>query len=386
MELKEAVHSERGWIVEIRRALHKIPEVAFCEEKTSGFVSACLMELGLEVRTGLARWGVVGLLRGGWPGPTVMLRADMDALPIQEDTGLEFASCHQGVMHACGHDGNMAMVLGAAKVLSGLRGHLKGNVKFVFQPAEEGACGAKPMIQEGVMEKPRVQWAVGCHLWPGLPEGTVGVKEGPLMAAMDRFDIRILGKGGHGAMPHLCVDALEVGTQVVGALQRLVSRKMNPLEPSVLTVGSFHSGTAFNVIPEQAELSGTTRTFNREIWESWPQLLEKVIKGVCDSMGANYEFNYTQGCPPLVNDPEVARRVRNCAKSVVGPEKVLEPEPTMGGEDMSYFLEHVPGCYYFLGVGREGGAPVHNPRFDFNEEVLLLGTQLHCKVVMDLLA
>lgn len=386
MDLRELVGSHREWIVDVRRALHRIPEVAFCEEKTSAFLAGRLRELGLEVRTGVARWGVVGLLQGASSGPTVMLRADMDALPIQEETGLEFASTHPGVMHACGHDGNMAMVLGAAKVLSGLRGFLRGNVKFVFQPAEEGACGAKPMIQEGVMEQPHVEWALGCHLWPGLPEGTVGVKAGPLMAAMDRFDVRILGKGGHGAMPHLCVDALEVGTQVVGALQRLVSRQMNPLEPAVVTVGSFHSGTAFNIIPEEASLSGTTRTFDRGIWESWPERLERVIRGVCESMGARYDFSYTRGCPPLVNDPEVAKRVRTCAISVVGPQKVMEPESTMGGEDMSYFLERVPGCYYFLGVGREGGAPVHNPRFDFNEEVLLIGTELHCRAVMDLIA
>jgi len=386
MELRELVRSHGEWIVEIRRALHRIPEVAFCEEKTSAFLAGRLRELGLEVKTGVARWGLVGLLKGASQGPTVMLRADMDALPIQEETGLGFASTHPGVMHACGHDGNMAMVLGAAKVLSVLRGNLKGNVKFVFQPAEEGACGAKPMIQEGVLETPRVDWALGCHLWPGLPEGTVGVKAGPLMAAMDRFDIRILGKGGHGAMPHLCVDALEVGTQVVGALQRIVSRQMNPLQPSVVTVGSFHSGTAFNIIPEEASLSGTTRTFDRGIWESWPERLERVIRGVCQSMGARYDFSYTQGCPPLVNDLQVAQRVRTCAISVVGSQKVLEPEPTMGGEDMSYFLERVPGCYYFLGVGREGGAPVHNPRFDFNEEVLLIGTELHCRAVMDLMA
>jgi amidohydrolase len=386
MELRELVRSHREWIVETRRALHRIPEVAFCEEKTSAFLAGLLQELGLEVTRGVGGWGVVGLLPGASPGPTVMLRADMDGLPIDEETGLEFSSTHPGVMHACGHDANMAMVLGAAKTLVDLRGLLRGNVKLVFQPAEEGASGAKPMIQEGVLEAPRVDWALGCHLWPGLPEGTVGVKAGPLMAAMDRFDIRILGKGGHGAMPHLCVDALEVGTQVVGALQRIVSRQMNPLQPSVVTVGSFHSGTAFNIIPEEASLSGTTRTFDRGIWESWPERLERVIRGVCESMGARYDFSYTQGCPPLVNDLQVAQRVRTCAISVVGSQKVLEPEPTMGGEDMSYFLERVPGCYYFLGVGREGGAPVHNPRFDFNEEVLLIGTELHCKAVMDLMA
>lgn len=386
MDLKDAVRSNREWIVESRRALHRIPEVAFCEEKTSAFVAGCLEELGLEVKRGLARWGVVGLLRGALPGPAVMLRADMDALPIQEDTGLEFRSLHPGVMHACGHDGHMAMVLGAAKVISGLTNLLRGDVKFVFQPAEEEACGAKAMIDDGVMEEPEVKWALGCHLWPGLPEGIVGVKPGALMAAMDRFDIRVMGKGGHGAMPHLCVDALEVATQVVGGLQRIVSRKMNPLHPSVVTVGSFHSGSAFNVIPEEAQLSGTTRTFDREVWESWPQRLECVIKGVCDSMGARYELSYAQGCPPLVNDSELTQRVRSCAALVVGSEKVVEPDPTLGGEDMSYFLARVPGCYYFLGVGREGGVAVHNSKFDFNEDVLLIGTELHCRVVLDLMS
>lgn len=385
MDLKDAVRSNREWIVESRRALHRIPEVAFCEEKTSAFVTGCLTELGLEVKRGLGRWGVVGLLRGALPGPAVMLRADMDALPIQEDTGLEFSSLHPGVMHACGHDGHMAMVLGAAKVLSGLTDLLKGDVKFVFQPAEEEACGAKAMIHDGVMEEPRVKWALGCHLWPGLPEGSVGVRPGPLMAAMDRFDIRVTGKGGHGAMPHLCVDALEVATQVVAGLQRIVSRKMDPLQACVVTVGSFHSGSAFNVIPEEACLSGTTRTFDLEIWKSWPERLECVIKGVCDSMGARYEFKYAQGCPPLVNDPELAQRVHDCAASIVGPQKVVEPDPTMGGEDMSYFLQQVPGCYYFLGVGRERWVPVHNSRFDFNEDVLLIGTELHCRVVLDLM-
>ncbi len=385
MELEEVVVSQRQWIFDVRRALHKIPEVAFCEEKTSGFVAGCLRELGLEVKTGVARWGVVGLLRGSRPGPTVMLRADMDALPIQEDTGLEFASLHPGVMHACGHDGNMAMALGAAKVLSSFTDSLEGNVKFVFQPAEEGASGAKPMIQEGVMDNPKVQWALGCHLWPSLPQGSVGVKAGPLMAAMDRFDIRILGRGGHGAMPHLCVDALEVGSQVVGALQRIVSRQMNPMCPAVVTVGTFHAGTAFNIIPEVAELSGTTRTFDSGVWESWPERIERVVDGVCRAMGAHYEFRYSKGCPPLVNDQEVAKLIGEVAAQVVGKHRVLEPEPTTTGEDMSWYLEEVPGCYFFLGVGQEGCAPLHNPRFQFQEDVMLTGVEILCRGALRLL-
>jgi amidohydrolase len=308
----------------------------------------------------------------------------MDALPITEATGLHFASIHPGAMHACGHDANMASVLGAASVLVEFRDKLEGNVKFVFQPAEEGAAGAKPMIEAGVMENPRVDWAIGCHLWPGIPEGTVGVKAGPLMAAMDRFDIRVLGRGCHGAMPHLGVDALEVGTQVVNALQRVVSRQMNPLQPSVVTVGSFHAGTAFNIIPEVAEMCGTTRTFNRTTWRAWPGILEKVVRGVCESMGAQYELRYTFGCPPTVNDPSISERVRRCAAETVGEERVVEPEPTMGGEDMSYFLERAPGCYFFLGVGREGAAPVHNPAFDFNEDVLTISVEIFCRMAMEM--
>jgi amidohydrolase len=329
--------------------------------------------------------GVVSLLKGGSPGKTLMIRADMDALPVQEETGLPFASEHPGAMHACGHDANMAMALGAAAVLQGIRDCLKGNVKFIFQPAEEGASGAKPMIEAGVMEDPHVDWAIGCHLWPGMPQGSVGVKAGPIMAAMDRFDIKILGRGGHGAMPHLCVDALEVGTQVVNALQRIVSRQMNPLQPSVVTVGSFHAGTAFNVIPETAEMCGTTRTFDRSIWQSWPERMEKVVRGVCESMGARHQFNYTYGCPPTVNDAAMADLVRRCAVDALGEDRVVTPDSTMGGEDMSYFLERAQGCYYFLGVGREGGAPVHNPRFDFDEAVLLTGAEIHCRVALELL-
>jgi amidohydrolase len=376
-------HAER--IIETRRELHRIPETAFTEEKTSAYVAERLRGLGLEVQTGIARYGVVGLMRGSAPGPTLMIRADMDALPITEETGLPFASTHPGAMHACGHDANMASALGAAAVLAGLTEKLRGNVKFVFQPAEEGAAGAKPMIEEGVLEDPKVDWALGCHLWPGIPLGTVGVKAGPVMAAMDRFDIRVIGAGCHGAMPHMGVDALEVGSQVVNALQRIVSRQMNPLQPSVVTVGSFHAGTAFNVIPEVAEMCGTTRTFDRTTWQSWPGILEKIVRGVCQSMGAQYEFRYTPGCPPTVNDPSVSELVRRCAAAVVGAECVLEPEPTMGGEDMSYYLERVKGCYFFAGVGREGGAPVHNPRFDFNEEVLLISVETFCRAAAEML-
>jgi amidohydrolase len=338
----------------------------------------------LDVQTGIAKFGVVGLLRTERPGPTLMIRADMDALPVTEQTGLSFSSTHAGAMHACGHDAHMAMVLGAALVLGKMKESLKGNIKFIFQPAEEGPGGAKPMIEEGVMENPIVDYAVGCHLWPGSPEGTIGVKAGPIMAAMNRFDIRIIGSEGHGAMPHLCVDALEVGTQVVNALQRIVSRHMNPLKPTVISVGAFHAGKAFNIIPGEAELCGTTRTFDLEIWNTWEPRIRKIVQGVCDSMGARFELKFDFGYPPTINDPFMADLVRRCAEEVVGPDKVLEPEPTMGGEDMSYYLQRAKGCFFFLGVGRPGCAPLHNARFDFNEDVLLIGIETYCRIALGL--
>jgi amidohydrolase len=381
----EAVAAFKERVIGIRRDLHRIPETGFNEVKTSAYVAERLNELGLEVLTGIARHGVIGLLRTGKPGPTVMIRADMDALPITEATGLVFASTHPGCMHACGHDAHMAMALGAASVLFQLKSVFRGNVKFVFQPAEEGPGGAEPMIAAGVMENPAVDYVIGCHLWAERPEGYIGVRPGPFMAAMDRFDIQIIGRGGHAAQPHRCVDALEVGTQVVAALQRIVSRHLDPLEPTVLTVGSFHAGTAFNVTPSEAVMSGTTRTFSDAIWKSWEGRIERVVRGVCESMGAGYNLKYTRGYPPTVNDLRMAEIVRRCAIRVVGEDRVVEPEPTLGGEDMSFFLKRAPGCYYCIGVGREGAATLHHPNFDFNEDLMLLGVETHCRVALDLL-
>jgi len=385
MDFTKLVREHKDLITKLRRDLHLIPEPAYTEKKTSAYVADYLGRQGLEVQTGIAQTGVVGLMKLTRPGKTLMIRSDMDALPVTEATGLPFASTHEGAMHACGHDGHMSMVLGAATILNKVKDKLNGNIKFLFQPAEEGPGGAKPMIEAGVMENPHVDFSVGCHVWPAIPEGSIGVKAGYLMAAMDRFDIRIIGKGGHGAMPHLCVDALEVGTQVVNALQRIASRQMNPLSPTVVTVGSFQAGTTFNVIPGEAEMCGTTRTFDRDIWNSWPERVEKIVRGVCGSMGADYELKYTQGYPPLLNDESMAEVVRKCAADVIGEEQVIEPEQTMGGEDMAFYLEKSKGCFFFLGVGREGCALLHNPKFDLNEDVLLTGVETYCRVAFELL-
>jgi len=385
MNFTELLHQHKELIIKLRRDLHMIPEPAYTEKKTSAYVAENLRKQGLEVQTGIAQTGVVGLMKMGGPGKTLMIRSDIDALYVNEATGLSFASTHDGAMHACGHDAHMSMVLGAAIILNKVKDKLNGNIKFLFQPAEEGPGGAKPMIEAGVMENPDVDFSVGCHVWPALPENTIGVKAGSLMAAMDRFDIKIVGSGGHGAMPHLCVDALEVGTQVINALQRIVSRHMNPLTPTVVTVGSFQAGTTFNVIPGEAEMCGTTRTFDRDIWDSWPKRMEQIVSGVCRSMGADYELKYTQGYPPLFNDESMAAVVRKCATDVVGEERVVEPERTMGGEDMAFYLEKSKGCFFFLGVGREGCAPLHNPKFDFNEDVLLTGVETYCRIAFELL-
>ena len=384
--IKELVSKQKDRVIETRRELHQIPEIGFEEVETSSYVAGWLEKEGFKVIKGIAKTGVVGLLRcGDGKGKTLLIRSDIDALPIKEETGLPFQSKHEGKMHACGHDGHMAMVLGAAAVLKELSDELNGTVKFVFQPAEEGPGGAKPMIDEGVMENPKVDYSIGCHLWPPVPEGKVGVKDGPLMAAADRFNLKIMGKGGHGAMPHLCIDPIDTAVQVINSLQRIVSRKMNPLSPTVVTIGSFHSGTSFNIIPDDAHLMGTTRTFDREMWERWPEEIERVVEGICRITGAKYELDYQQGYPPTVNDSWMSDVVREAAAQVVGEKNVIEPEPTMGGEDMAFFLERSRGCYFFLGVGREGFAPIHNPKFNFNEEVLLLGVEIYCRVAKKLL-
>ena len=384
-DIHQLVADQKDLIIQLRRDLHRIPETAYTEKKTSAYVANYLNNLKLEVKTEIARYGVVGLMKTGRPGPTLMIRADMDALPLKENTGLAFASEHEGAMHACGHDAHMAMVLGAATVFNTLKDEISGNIKFLFQPAEEGPGGAEPMIKAGVMESPKVDYSIGCHVWPDIPEGTIGVRPGPFMAAMDRFDIKIKGKGGHGAMPHLSVDALEVGTQVVNALQRIVSRQMDPLEPTVVTIGTFHAGTAFNIIPPEAEMSGTTRTFNPDIWNSWEARIAKVVRGVCDSMGCDFELKFSKGYPVTINDASMAEIVRGCAAKVVGEDRVVVPRKTLGGEDFAYYLQRSQGCYFALGVGRDGAVPVHNPAFDFNEDVMLLGMETHCRIGLEVL-
>ena len=385
MDIKSIVQDHLSEVIAHRRALHRIPEIALTEKKTAAYITARLNEMPLKVRTQIAGHGIMAFLDTGRPGRNLLIRADMDALPILEKTNLSFASKHDGNMHACGHDAHMAMVLGAAKMICGFSEKLSGTIRFIFQPAEEGPGGAMPMIEAGVMNYPKVDYALGCHMWPDIPEGKVGVRDGVMMAAMDQFKITIIGKGGHGAMPHQCVDALEVGCQVVNALQRITSRQMNPLLPTVVTIGSFHAGTAFNIIPDNAVMEGTTRTFDRDIWDSWPQRLDKIIGGVCNAMNAEYKLDFNKGFPPVINNPTISDMVRQCAQATLGKENVIVPDPSMGGEDMAYFLERSRGCFFCLGTGQDGGYPIHNARFDFNETVLATGVEIYCRMALELL-
>jgi hippurate hydrolase len=366
-------------IVALRRDIHREPELGFDTEKTAKKVLAALDGLPLDIETGVARNGIVATLRGG--GPTVALRADMDALPIEEETGLPFSSEIEGRMHACGHDGHTSMLVGAAHALSGMRDRLDGTVKFVFQPAEEGGGGGRVMVDEGVADDVASIFAL--HLWPGLPFGEVATKAGPIMAAADAFEMEIIGLGGHGAMPHLAADAVVIAAQVVTALQTVVSREVDPVEPAVLTVGEIGAGTAFNIIPQKARLGGTVRTLNSDLRERMPGRMEAVASGVAKGMRGDANLDYTFSYPVTVNDKGAAGYALGVAEELFGEQSVQElPNPSMTAEDFAFFLEKVPGAFIWLGVG-EDISGLHTPQFAFDEEILPRGSALLAALALE---
>lgn len=377
-------------VIALRRTLHQWPELGFQEERTSALVADHLMALGLQVTTGLARTGVVGLLRGAGEGKTVLLRADMDGLPLEEASGAPYASQHRGVMHACGHDGHTAILLTVARVLAQQRQRFYGTVKFAFQPAEElPPGGAKGMIEAGILENPRVDAVFGLHLWNGLPVGKIGVEAGPIMASVDRFDVVVKGVGSHGAYPHMGVDPIVIGSHIVTALQTVVSREMPPLAPVVVTVGRFQGGTAFNVIPSHAELSGTVRTVDAQIRQDMPGRLERIIRGITSAMRADCEFKYEFGYPVTINHPGMAELAHQVAAKIVGEANVVSAGMTMGAEDMAYFLAAVPGCYVRLGSGNPAKGlvhPHHSALFDFDEAALPIGVELLTQITLAFLS
>jgi amidohydrolase len=357
-----------------RRDLHAHPEIGFEEWRTAGQVAAELERLGYEVRTGVAKTGVTGLLACGRPGPVVLLRFDMDALPIQEENDVAYRSQNPGVMHACGHDGHVAAGLGVATLLARHRAELAGQVKLMFQPGEEGMNGAPAMMADGVLENPRPDVALAAHIWNDRPLGQVSVVAGPVMAAAERWECRILGAGGHGAAPHQTADPIVAAAHVIVALQTIVSRNVNPQATAVVTVGTVHGGDAFNIIPERVVLRGTIRTFDRDVRALALRRLEEVAKRTSEALGCSAEVEVEGLTPAVINDPQVTAVVRQVAAEMVGEENLIELR-TMGSEDMAYVNAEIPGCYMFVGASNEAAGldqPHHCPRFDFDEGVLPL--------------
>jgi amidohydrolase len=369
-------------VIADRRHLHQHPELAFHEFETAAFVADRLTALGVEdIRTGVGKTGVTGLIRGtgeNGSGKVLMLRADMDALPILEENEVEYVSQNPGVMHACGHDSHVSMLLGTTRVLMDRRGDFSGTVKVLFQPAEEGGGGAAAMRAAGALEDPPVDAAMGLHIWQDVPVGQVWVRDGTAMVGVTGFTITIHGKGGHGAHPELTVDPIVVGSAIVNGLLTLVSREKSPVVPEVVTVGSFRSGNAANVIPDTAVLKGTIRSVTREQGEEVKTRLQAMVEGIAASMGATADVVFAGAAPPLINDPEIAAIVRDAAIEGFGEERVSQGNLMSVSEDFGEFLDPVPGCYFFIGSRNEEKGFVyghHHPKFDIDEEAMAIGVE-----------
>lgn len=360
-------------IVAWRRQMHQHPELSFQEQNTAVYIAEQLESFGLEVKRGVGGGGILAYLRGEQPGPTIAFRADFDALPIQEANDVPYKSKVDGVMHACGHDGHTATLLGVAKVLIQNRKHIKGTLVFIFQHAEEKPPGgAKFMIEDGALDG--VEYVFGAHLASELPLGKVGVRDGAIMAAVDAFTIQIQGKGGHGAKPHHTVDALVIGTQVVNALQQIVSRRVNPLQSAVVTIGVFQSGQAFNVIADSARIEGTVRTFDPELRKQIEADIRGIVKGICEAGHAGYEIDYLNGYPALVNPKPETELVHELIADSLGSDVFAELEVSMGAEDFAYYLQHRPGVFFKIGSqsSEDTAYAHHHPRFDIDERSLLV--------------
>jgi amidohydrolase len=381
-DLKNKAQKQHSEVVELRRFFHMHPEVAWKEENTTKKVAALLRDYGCEnIRKGFGNTscGVTAEIVGTSSGPCVALRADMDALPLQEENKVEYKSQNPGVMHACGHDAHTAMLLGAAKVLSGMKDSLKGKVRLIFQPAEEHGLisGADHMIKEGVLEG--VDVICGLHVWSPLQSGKIAVRSGPFMAACDAWEAEIRGKGGHGSAPHMAEDPTIPASHVILALQSIVGRDVDPLETAVISTGKIQAGSAFNIIPERIQLLGTCRSFNPKIQDEIEEKIGSIVNGIAGSFQCSAEYKYTRYVPPTINDPKAADLVRNIAEKVAGKENVETAEMVMGSEDFSYYQKEVPGVFFFLGTGNQDKGtdnPHHSPRFNVDEDVLASGVQM----------
>lgn len=376
-------------LIKIRRDFHMNPELGMEEYRTSQIVGEILEGLGLEVKRNIANTGVVGLLAGGSGGKTIALRADMDALPIQDEKKVVYASRIPGKMHACGHDAHTAILLGTAMVLSRIKDRLKGSVKFIFQPAEETVGGAEPMIKEGVLENPKVDAIFGLHMAPDIETGRIGVKYGMANASSDTFRIVVKGRAAHGASPHLGVDAIAVTAQVINCLQLLISREVDPLDSAVLTIGTINGGTQSNIICDRVQMTGTLRSLNPVVRKRIIERVKQLLTGITQNFGGDCLLSLTPGYPPLLNHSEMVELVERAAKGVIGGENIIRiSRPSMGVEDFAYFLQKVPGAFWRLGCrnpGKNIEHPGHNPVFDIDEDALAIGVAVHVKTVMEFL-
>nr|WP_029332604.1 M20 family metallopeptidase [Exiguobacterium oxidotolerans] len=372
-------------MVERRRYLHQHPELSFHEVETPNYIASRLEELGIEVRRNVGGRGIVGTIRGGKPGKTVALRADFDALPIQDEKTVDYRSTVPGVMHACGHDGHTATLLAVAEVLASQKEQLTGNVVLIHQHAEEVVPGgAREMIADGCLDG--VDVIFGTHLWSTTTLGTIGTRVGPVMAAADKFELTLFGRGGHGAKPHETIDAVLLGATIVKELQSIVSRRLDPLQQAVLTIGTLHAGNTFNVIADRAQLTGTVRTFDETVAQKIVLEMERTIKGICDAAGATYTFHYETGYPAVINDLVETRFLEAVARDVIGDTSLFEIDPTMGGEDFAYYLKEVPGTFFFTGAGDASHYPHHHPRFDFEERAMVDAAKILVEATLRYLA
>ncbi|MGO4272005.1 M20 family metallopeptidase [Paenibacillus sp. TAF58] len=373
-------------LIKFRRDLHRNPELSFQESETAAKVAKRLISLGLQCRTGVGGHGIVADLYGGTPGPVIALRADMDALPIQEETGLEYASVRPGVMHACGHDAHTSILLGAAQLLAGRQ--FMGTVRLLFQSAEEINAGARAMIEQGSLEG--VDEIYGLHNLPTLAAGHVATRSGPLMGSVDRFEITFEGKGGHGAIPDQSIDPIVCASAVIMSLQTAVSRELSPFDPAVITIGSIHAGEANNVIPHRAELTGTIRTFDTRVQQSMPERIYRLTERIAEGFRCKAEVRYIRQVPVLVNHDDCVRHVDTVTDQLIGPERRMRAEPTLAGEDFSLYLREVPGCFFWLGSGPETDAEhaygLHHPKFNLNEKCIPLGASLIAGIALQRLS
>jgi len=380
--LSEDVKAVTSDVVAIRRDVHSHPEAGFKETRTADLIERRLGAIRVESKR-IAGTGILATIKGAKPGPTMLVRADIDGLPVTELNDVPYRSKVAGMMHACGHDGHVATALGAATVLAGRRDKLAGTIKFMFQPAEEGPGGALPMIEAGILDKPKVDASFAMHMWNDLPVGQIGARPGPVFASADEFTVKITGKGGHGAAPHQTIDPIVVAAHLTLALQTIVSRKTHPLKSAVVTVGQIHGGVRHNIISDTATLNGTCRALEKPVRAMIQKEIRAIAKGVAGAFGAKADVEWRDGYPPTVNDPKMTELVRAAAAEVVGESNVIAQEITMGAEDMSYVLERVPGCYWLLGSANAKKGldyPHHSARFDFDEESLPIGVQVWTKI------